>query len=353
MSMKRLDYFDTVKGIGIFLVVVTHSSFVADYVVTLLLSFIMPLFFIVSGMLIAYRDEASLSFKAMLRKKTKSIIIPYLCFSVCYTLIDIISVYLKQISLRDLKINLICTGSFAGSGPLWFLPALFLCELLFVTLLKHFGEKQALIICMVISIAGFILWYLFEPAYTASKDDLTSYFLLSYVFTILRSMVCLIFLTISYILFKLTAGFSKGIIFKNRILLPVFGIVIFAICAFLCRFNTNVDIHNMDYGNIALFLVNAFAASLGLILICRSLPSLKVLGIVRYWGKNSLLIMATHLNFYILYLGNVVAYKINPYVTHAKEYVLLFNILLVTMVTETALIYIVNRYIPWLVGKSK
>ena len=63
--------------------------------------------------------------------------------------------------------------------------------------------------------------------------------------------------------------------------------------------------------------------------------------------------MATHLNFYILYLGGVVAYMINPYITRAKEYIFLFNILFVTMLVETILIILINRFIPWSVGKSR
>ena len=110
--MKRLDYFDLAKGIGIFLVVLGHATFVNEHVITWVFSFHMPLFFMISGMLMAHKDEASLTMRELLHKKLKSILIPYLCFSICYTVIDIISVFLKQITLFDLKTNLVCTGVF-------------------------------------------------------------------------------------------------------------------------------------------------------------------------------------------------------------------------------------------------
>lgn len=350
--MKRLGYFDTVKGIGILLVVLGHATFVNERILTFICAFHMPLFFIVSGMLIAYKNEISSSYKDVFHRKLKSIIIPYLCFSICYTLIDVLSVYFNQISLNDLKVNLACTGSFAGSGPLWFLPTLFICEVVFHALLKKAGEKPGIIINLIISLTGFLIWHFFEPVYTASKSDLTKYFLLNFVYVIIRSMICLMFLSLSYILFKLATEAADNNVLKNKAVQMISGVIMLIICAILSAFNTNIDIHNMDYGNIVLFLLNAFYGSVGLILLCRSLPEIRVLNIIRFWGKNSLIIMATHLNFYILFLGNVIAYKLNPYITHAKEYVLLFNIMLVTMIVETLLIFMINRYVPWIAGRS-
>ena len=350
--MKRLKYFDTVKGIGILLVVLGHATFVNERLLTFIFSFHMPLFFIVSGMLTAYKDGSGSTLRDVFYRKLKTIIIPYLCFSICYTLIDILSVYFGQISLNDLKINLVCTGSFAGSGPLWFLPTLFICEIIFNVLLKKTGKKYGIIISLIISFSGFLIWHFFEPVYTASKSNLTKFFLLSFIFVIIRSMVCLIFLALSYTLFKIAKVFSGDDI-KGYALPVLSGVILLIICAVLSGLNTNIDIHNMDFGNIILFLLNAFCGSVGLILICRFLPEIKPLSIVHFWGKNSLIIMATHLNFYILFLGNVIAYKINPYIKHAKEYVLLFNIMLITMAVETLFIFLINRYIPWMSGKSK
>ena len=347
--MKRLDYFDLAKGIGIFLVVLGHATFVNEHVITWVFSFHMPLFFMISGMLMAHKNEENLTMRELLHKKLKSILIPYLCFSICYSVIDIISVFLKQITLFDLKTNLVCTGTFAGSGPLWFLTTLFFSEILFSRLLSLLGDFKAVAIAVFLSIAGVLTWHFFEPVFNASRDDLSRFFLLSFPFELIRFVICMSFIAIPYILYKLLL---KHITDKKA--MPLFtGILLMISNIILSQFNSNIDIHNLDYGNVFLFIINAFSGSFGLILICRSLPINKIMKPILFWGRNSLTIMATHLNFYILYLGGVVAYMINPYITRAKEYIFLFNILLVTMLVETILIILINRFIPWSVGKSR
>ena len=157
------------------------------------------------------------------------------------------------------------------------------------------------------------------------------------------------FIAIPYILYR---HFLKN--FTDKKAMPLItGILLMISNVILSQFNSNIDIHNLDYGNVFLFIINAFSGSFGLILICRSLPINKIMKPILFWGRNSLTIMATHLNFYILYLGGVVAYMINPYITRAKKYIFLFNILLVTMLVETILIILINRFIPWSVGRSR
>ena len=347
--MKRLDYFDLAKGIGIFLVVLGHATFVNERVITWVFSFHMPLFFMISGMLMAHKNESKLSMRDIFHKKLKSILIPYLCFSICYTIIDIISVCLKQITLYDLKTNLVCAGSFAGSGPLWFLTTLFFSEILFARLVSWLGDYKAVIVSVFLSVVCILTWHFFEPVFNASRGDLSRFFILSFPFELIRFVICMSFISIPYILYRLL---SERINDKKMIPFMI-GIILMISNIILSQFNSNIDIHNLDYGNVFLFMLNAFSGSIGLILICRFLPSLKIMKPILFWGRNSLTIMATHLNFYILYLGSVVAYMINPYITRAKEYIFLFNILLVTMVVETILILLINRFVPWSVGKSR
>ena len=363
--MKRLSYIDYTKGTGIFLVVLGHATYVNENIITWVFSFHMPLFFIISGMLLALNDVSVISFRDFLYKRLHSMMIPYLFFSICYTLIDFVGVYFKQISMHDLKANLICTGTFAGSGPLWFLSTLFFCEILFFFLLKHLGDDKAVTASVILSVLGFTTWYFFRPAFEIGKDNLSSYFFLCFPFELIRCMICMIFLVIPYKICRMIAHSPKaeksslvyGLrsvtdrLLSGSVFTFISGTTLMLCTAFLSQLNANIDIHNLDYGNIALFLLNAFMGSLGLILMCKCLPNHRILTPIRFWGQNSLTIMATHLNFYILYLGGIVAYAVNPYIRHAKEYVFLFNILLVTMAAETVLILLINRFIPWAGGK--
>ena len=75
---KRLEHLDMVKGIGIFLVALGHMEDIATGTRVWISSFHMPLFFIVSGILMAVKDEPSNDFRETVKKKFCGIIIPYL-----------------------------------------------------------------------------------------------------------------------------------------------------------------------------------------------------------------------------------------------------------------------------------
>lgn len=342
--MNRNNTLDVLKGVGIFLVVLGHATFVNDRIITFIFSFHMPLFFIVSGMLMKIKAESESSFSIFIRKKLRSIAIPYLSFSICYIIIDFLSVYYQQISYSDLKINAICTLSLAGSGPLWFLPTLMISQIFLFLIIKRFNLWQALILSLALAAIGFSGSSFFLPYYELHKSSLISLFYLNFVLVLLRSLICLALIAPGYALYDIVAKLES----RFSIVQFLSGIALL-VAVFLLSFNNvNLDLHNLNYGKIYIFLPCAYFGTLGLYLICNTLPKLKLL---EFWGKNSLVIMVTHLNFYLLYVGNLFAHAVNPYITRAKSYIFLFNILLVTMILCSFLICLINKFLPWMVGK--
>ena len=87
---KRLDYFDIAKGIGIILVIIAHIEYVDQGIRNYIVSFHMPLFFIISGMLMYITGEKERPVKNLLLKKLRRIMLVYLVFSVIYLIIDVI-----------------------------------------------------------------------------------------------------------------------------------------------------------------------------------------------------------------------------------------------------------------------
>ena len=67
----RVGYFDIAKGIGIILVIIGHIEYVPAPIRFYIVTFHMPLFFIISGMLMNLTDEAGRDFKQLLLKKLK------------------------------------------------------------------------------------------------------------------------------------------------------------------------------------------------------------------------------------------------------------------------------------------
>ena len=79
-NTKRLDYLDYAKGFGIILVVLGHIYDISNPIKIWLYSFHMPLFFIISGLLIRYTNINERDMNGIIVSKFKSLIIPYIFF---------------------------------------------------------------------------------------------------------------------------------------------------------------------------------------------------------------------------------------------------------------------------------
>ena len=76
----RIDYIDNVKGILILLVVLGHCIDGETYLKTVIYSFHMPAFFIISGILLNYSSAVGKNFGAFLLSRIRQLLIPYILF---------------------------------------------------------------------------------------------------------------------------------------------------------------------------------------------------------------------------------------------------------------------------------
>ena len=128
----RIGYIDAAKGFGIFLIVLGHVTRY-EPLVGFLYSFHVPVFFIVSGAFFK-----SVPFADFVRKKLRTLVIPYFVFAALSTLYWlIIERRFRDGSVSPLSV--VANVFFMSGGPdvyaqnaaLWFLPALFVAEILF------------------------------------------------------------------------------------------------------------------------------------------------------------------------------------------------------------------------------
>ncbi|MBT2153199.1 acyltransferase family protein [Pseudoalteromonas tetraodonis] len=77
--MKRINYIDTMKAMGITLVVLGHAAWLNENIYTLIYSFHMPLFFL-SGYLASSKREV----KQSLIKLFQRLILPFTFFFLIY-----------------------------------------------------------------------------------------------------------------------------------------------------------------------------------------------------------------------------------------------------------------------------
>ena len=123
--MKRLEYLDVAKGIGILLVYIGHCFLNPEsWSFRWIYSFHMPLFFFISGMLFNFHRDDGLKLYAL--KKTISLLVPYILFTVVY-----LAIYSFVMHYDVLPFILMGWGRI----PLWFIPVLFLIEILYAMMI--------------------------------------------------------------------------------------------------------------------------------------------------------------------------------------------------------------------------
>ena len=307
--VKRIHYLDYAKGIAIILVVLGHI-FSEGNIKTYIYSFHMPLFFIISGYLFNYSNVKS--FKEFINKKIKAYLIPYVTFSI----INILGYYLLSgLSLIVLRNNLLETIKFCGIGALWFLPVLFIAETIFM-FCKFNNKKIIYSVLIFIGISGIAL----------SIWVLTRSFI---ALMLIRSMISLIFIII---------GYSLCNVIKN-LNLKWYQIAIITILNIaLAVINGYVDLWGIQFNNIILYFINSILGSLNIISISKKINS----KLLSFWGRNTLIIMATHQLILTMFSKINIVNELN-FITK----------LILVLVIEYPIIVLINNYAPFLLGKFK
>lgn len=158
-EIKRDRSLDIMKGIGILLVVFAHVFHKSE----IIYQFHMPLFFILSGAAMSYSKS-----RFSLKKKAKSLLVPYIVFSlICFVYWALIesrfrpmhdvaifgegiglNVKLQQLLNIFTAIN--CKPAFIYNIVLWFLPCLFMAELLYSKIKGTKVEWVIDVLCIVV-----------------------------------------------------------------------------------------------------------------------------------------------------------------------------------------------------------
>ncbi|MBQ5560801.1 MAG: acyltransferase family protein [Lachnospiraceae bacterium] len=279
---NRIEWIDYAKGLGILFVYYGHLGNPPgrDWIY----SFHMPLFFILSGMLIKLKNEQMNTLIENIRKKARTILYPYVSFSIILLTVSSILFFgikytswivrTKQQAFQNLYSTLI--GS--GIGTLWFLIALFFGEIVLLWVLKN---KIRLVCSFLIAFLSVILLWRFE-------NDINA--LNYYVYEIARvyylAVFSFLFVSVGYYLFGNINKVIKCEKIMRSAIVFIGALVINVICV---KLNIAVDLHNLEIGNPMLYFLGALSGTICVILVCSHLNNLLLLD---FFGKNSLLLMA-------------------------------------------------------------
>ena len=367
-TKKRLDYLDMTKGLGMILVLIGHlqgdSIFTfSPYIQPLcvfIFSFHMPMFFIVSGILLAIKNDEVKPLKEVAKSRFRGIMIPYLWFSLFYLIVVVVALIKGEIAVQTLYLNIWYVISGYGMNVLWFLPALYLGELLFIFLRRRIRDHIPFITVVVLSnaIVYFLSYFVgiakYPTPFAERMHDLIT--------VILRPILVCGFISIGYYTHKLLRKGSqigdffnkpelneKGkVSFKYRAAYIVLGLMLFGLCFGLFRVNNGIDFRSLAFRNVFFFFVCALSGSFGMISLCKGLPRIPLFC---YWGIGSLIFMATHNSQTVLTFSLKTAMYVNQYLTRARGYICYAIVIVIITAYSTFMIWLIRRFFPFIIGK--
>lgn len=328
--MTRNRYIDTVKAVGIFLVILGHHETVFTQWI---FSFHMPLFFFLSG--IFHKNYSS--YKVFLEKKIKSLIIPYFFFAITLFLFWLVlGRHFGEAKFKNTPILESLNGVFMGtqiSGIssmewgiiLWFLLTLFIISNVYYFISKINNTLIIILVNIFLGTIGFYYNY-YKPTYL----DI-------WHFTVALNAI---------------QFYSMGVILKDKILnldkISYKWIFLLFIINYVSNYyNGKIDMQSLNYGNnILLFYVSAFSGIGFIIVLIRNLEIYN--RILDFIGTNTMIILAYHLRCmtFIKFVFMVVGIKV---INDNTIYNIFFSI--IQLLICFPIIIILNKYFPKFVGK--
>lgn len=350
-------YLDMVKGIAIFLVVLGHSGTISISINKWLSTFHLPAFFIISGILMNLTQKAEIPFSIFLKNKIKQILVPYLCFSFVTIFFLLINIFANVLEWKDLT-QLICqTLSLQGYSAMWFLTTLFFAEIYVIILLKGLKRifnkniNTSIILCIITTVFAIIIYnfyhnYIFKVVPVIITNEIRI-FVKAFVGSAFISYGYLIWNILSYIDNVKSTGSKKNI---RRVIEVLIGTVLFSVNIIILPYIQLMDLNNLNVGELYQYLLLGVGGCFSLLLICRNTPNIPIMS---YCGQNSLIIMCTHLNFYVLFIALFICQFVAAHLPGNYDILWCLSSMICVICLEIVLIIMIKIYFPFMLGKCK
>ena len=322
----RLAWPDWIRGAAIIAVVSVHLSGAAGFPDTPLLlwlnSFAMAVFFFVSGDLMIRRPRTE-SVGSFAKRRAAAVLWPFFTFSVCAVFFDLAILRLNggQVSQDMIIVWMRCIFTLVGKGTLWFLPVFYFGSVLAYTALKgrNSGEagvlprpciREILLFLTGLGAMTFVdqIFAATVAAVTGGGDSIASDIFLVVIRSLAAAAIILEGAWTGPQIEKIVAGGSssagessagewKGTL--AAFLCFAVSLVIPAVC--------RMDFRTVQFGRFPVLLFVSAAAAYGF--LRRAAGVAEKLSFMTYFGRYSLILMATHLEWYLVNLvwGGVAA----------------------------------------------
>lgn len=325
---KRLKYIDVIKGFSILLIVIGHI--LREYNSTSIFliwiySFHVPIFFVLTGWLSYKKIYDKSQFKLMIKKDAKSLLYPYFTFSLLFVIWDIFECIFLNGSIKLILKDLLLTVSLYGIKTLWFLTCLFLAKAIYNFQQCKFDKKKIYLSNIVIIVIIFVLTHYIITIFQGRSGIYVHISRLIHL--VGRPLVALIYIYIG-------AFMHRKIKQENNSWFLIIGLLLLNIIFGVL--NGKVDLFSLTLNNLILYYLAASFGSLSIILFFEKIKNIKIL---EFFGKNSLVVMATHQKFPFIVGCKRIFEKIK-----IGTNISMFLTFICLMLIETLLVNLINKH---------
>ena len=281
--MSRMNWLDFAKGIAMISVVLGHALDDDSSLSKLIYSFHMPFFFIMAGYLLNLdKWGGAENFKSFATKLFKRLLVPYylanilffpIWFVVCHEL-GYLNYFWEWCTYKPLNFFteiFIGDGTNLVLGQLWFLPTLFLTQIILIFLYNHLikiGAKIFLFAVAIVSCAGFVI---------------KNFFLLPMGLDIAFAMQ--IFLLAGILIRRHKVLDKMDFKLCGALILILLGVF---------YFNETIDVNTRIYGNPLLFYAGGLAGTLLVMKLSALIANVNIFSAISYCGRQTMMVLVMH-----------------------------------------------------------
>jgi hypothetical protein len=330
----RAKYIDIAKGFAILCIVLLHfeNGVFPSYVNVFIGSFMISTFYVVSGW-IDFQRPTCLTYKERLRKRWQQLGKPYLWWSALILLFDCVLWIAGYYDTYFMGREIYKTITLRGIGTLWFLPALFGGEIIWLFIRK----KRSMMLFLLMLLATYVYQSVYDRLSGGHTDSLSR-------------IIDAPFRTVSNMLsawIGIAAGYGFHWFFAKHSHLIKNCFRQFYMGAALCV----IAYFAANYCPIAMLwdVLAPLLGPLGILFICMSVQTSRWINYFDYWGGHSLALMVTHYSFLL-----VVCEMVNKSILHHDIFsgVPTLFFFAITMILEYCIVEWVHRKAPCLIGKQ-
>lgn len=324
---------DAAKGVAIVLVVLGHAKGIPPWFTVLAYSFHVPLFFVLSGWLSHRRDAYTM--RQWLDTSTRTLLVPYVFFfllAYAYWLLT------RNIGEKALRWGQLpwwdpFTGLLTGIGSqlyvhpaLWFLPALFVATLAYQLLRRVLPPEMIALL----SLPPALAWILGFPD------------------TGLRLPFALDILPVALLFYAIGAVAGKSAALPRTVRMGCTAAVLVAVPWLLLAWsNGRVDINQLRFGASAWKFLAASVLGTSMVLLASPLAAQSA--VLRWIGRNTLLILCTHILVFFVLSGVASLMGLFPAGTKPGA-AWAISISIVSIALCVPMRWAFLRYAPWALG---